>query len=605
MLGGMKTSFSFSSIFAAVLLALLTACDGTPQAQDRGSASTVAPGGAETAFRFQSASTLTHGSQLTRSMVGPEGLGLSAAQLRQVNVNDERIGTWPSDGIPSWIPSTPYVYNNDPSNHGGVVPAGGMIIDGFTVPAGVWVAQFDDFGGQSIIINGDNAGTSPHLPGVVFRGCRWRGAIGAPGFLNIYQGSHTNVWLLYNDAGGLGAADSQYNEVPFQFTDASTNGVFARNYISYTTTGILVNQAAPQIIENFIEKITLYYNDAPPPGESTGKHLNGIKLHGGHTNTLVLRNKVLLQSPDDAGRTIGQTDAIGLFQYAGTFSPGTGINLDGSKGYQIRDNYVGGAGYSFYAGQNAGTAASTCQNVVFSGNQITTQWWPQGGYFGAVSAEPAWGSLGNQALNNTWADGAKAGQLAFGSSGSTPTPTPTPTPAPNPTPAPAPTPAPSPAPAPSQQSLFTTQVPAKLKNSDGVGVNYELGMRFQANVPGQIKAIRFYKSPYETGTHTGRIFSASGTVLARVSFVNEKASGWVVQALSTPLSIKANTEYVVSVNTGGTYYVNTNSGFASVIKNGNLTSAAGAAGVFGKVGALPTQSYMNSNYFRDLVFVPK
>ena len=49
-------------------------------------------------------------------------------------------------------------YNNDPNNHGGIVPAGGATIDGFTVPAGTWVAQFNDFGNDSILINGNNQG---------------------------------------------------------------------------------------------------------------------------------------------------------------------------------------------------------------------------------------------------------------------------------------------------------------------------------------------------------------------------------------------------------------------------------------------------------------
>jgi hypothetical protein len=91
--------------------------------------------------------------------------------------------------------------------------------------------------------------------------------------------------------------------------------------------------------------------------------------------------------------------------------------------------------------------------------------------------------------------------------------------------------------------------------------------------------------------------------LAQVTFQNESASGWQQQALSTPLTIAANTQYVVSVNTGNGYYVATNNGMASQIANGNLQSVVGNNGVYGAVGVMPTSSYQNSNYFRDVVFV--
>ncbi|HEY5956038.1 MAG TPA: hypothetical protein VIV60_05770 [Polyangiaceae bacterium] len=348
-------------------------------------------------------STIRHGAELTQGMVGPVGLGVATDQLRKTAVGDERISTWSTDGIPSWIPNSTYIYSNDPTNHGGVVEAGGMTIDGFAIPGGAWVAQFDDFGNESIIISGDNKGTTKPLPGIVFRGCRWRGQSTAPGYLNVYAGSHTNIWVLFSDAGGLGAADKEYNEVPFSTNDDTSNVLFYRNYISYTTTGIQPGTVGPQIIENFVEHITYYYGEAGPPNESGPKHLNGISLNGGQENALILRNKVLLQSPDDAGRSVAQTDAIALFQDGGSF-PGIGTNVDGSTGYQILDNYVGGGGYCIYAGLNAGKSASTVKNLVLAGNRVTTQWWPNGGSYGPLTAHPVWGSNGNVKRDNSFAE---------------------------------------------------------------------------------------------------------------------------------------------------------------------------------------------------------
>ena len=154
------------------------------------------------------------------------------------------------------------------------------------------------------------------------------------------------------------------------------------------------------------------------------------------------------------------------------------------------------------------------------------------------------------------------------------------------------------------ETLFTSQTPATTGDTDGSTVNYELGTLIQSDVPGQITGIRFWKDSKETGTHTGHVWSATGTLMATVTFTNESASGWQVQSLSTPVTIAADTTYVVSVNTGNSYYVSTASGLASKITNMDLSSVVGANGVYGTPGAFPAVSYKNTNYFRDVVFVP-
>lgn len=153
-----------------------------------------------------------------------------------------------------------------------------------------------------------------------------------------------------------------------------------------------------------------------------------------------------------------------------------------------------------------------------------------------------------------------------------------------------------------QDTVLTTQAPQSVNVSDGSGVSYELGMKFQAAAAGQISAIRFWKASNETGTHTGHIWSSSGTLLATVPFSGETASGWQIQALSTPLTIQASTEYIVSVNSNS-YYVATNMGLASSIVNGFLSSIAdGLNGLYGSPGKFPTSSYQSTNYFVDVSF---
>jgi Domain of unknown function (DUF4082)/Bacterial Ig-like domain (group 1) len=151
-------------------------------------------------------------------------------------------------------------------------------------------------------------------------------------------------------------------------------------------------------------------------------------------------------------------------------------------------------------------------------------------------------------------------------------------------------------------TVFSNQVPSIPNFTDNV--SYELGMKFGSDTVGQISAIRFWKAPSETGTHIGKIWTATGTLLESVTFTNETASGWQEQLLQTPVNIQANTTYVVSVNVN-THYVATYDELGSPIVNGNLSSVAdGNNGVFnGTAGAFPSNSYRNTNYFRDLNFV--
>ncbi len=152
-------------------------------------------------------------------------------------------------------------------------------------------------------------------------------------------------------------------------------------------------------------------------------------------------------------------------------------------------------------------------------------------------------------------------------------------------------------------SIFTTQTPEMPDASDGV--SYELGTKFQSSAGGAISAIRYYKSPSETGTHIGRIWDATGHQLRSVTFTNETASGWQTANLSLPLTILDHVTYVVTVN-ANTHFADTHNGLANSISNNPLyTVADGNDGVYGTAGLFPTKSYQNSNYFRDVVFVPR
>ncbi|WP_371833313.1 DUF4082 domain-containing protein [Ferirhizobium litorale] len=156
-------------------------------------------------------------------------------------------------------------------------------------------------------------------------------------------------------------------------------------------------------------------------------------------------------------------------------------------------------------------------------------------------------------------------------------------------------------------SLFQpTDGPTGNSYDENTGV--ELGMKFVASTSGTVTGIRYYKPSGDTGTHTGSIWSANGTLLGTVTFTNESLSGWQTATFSNPIQIAAGQTYVASYHTSsGTYYSSANY-FATSHTNGPLTapssSTSGGNGVYayGSGGNFPGQSYNSSNYWVDVVF---
>jgi hypothetical protein len=148
--------------------------------------------------------------------------------------------------------------------------------------------------------------------------------------------------------------------------------------------------------------------------------------------------------------------------------------------------------------------------------------------------------------------------------------------------------------------------PAVLADADAVPI--ELGVKFRSDVAGRITGIRFYKATTNTGTHTAKLWSSTGTLLASATFSNETGSGWQQVSFPTPVSIQANTTYVASYHTNTGHYSIDDQYFAtSSFDNGPLhalsNSAAGGNGVYiYGASAFPTNTFHSSNYWVDVVF---
>ncbi|MDX6355896.1 MAG: hypothetical protein QOF98_2799, partial [Streptomyces sp.] len=149
-------------------------------------------------------------------------------------------------------------------------------------------------------------------------------------------------------------------------------------------------------------------------------------------------------------------------------------------------------------------------------------------------------------------------------------------------------------------------VPSVLNSGDGGAV--ELGVKIRSTVPGSITGIRFYKAPYNVGTHTGSLWSASGQRLATGTFTNETASGWQQLNFATPVPVKANTTYVASYFApGGGYSYDPNALTGSAAGLAPLTALQsgtdGANGVYhyGSSGGFPSSTSSGTNYWVDAV----
>ena len=86
-------------------------------------------------------------------------------------------------------------------------------------------------------------------------------------------------------------------------------------------------------------------------------------------------------------------------------------------------------------------------------------------------------------------------------------------------------------------TIFDFATPANVDSGDSSAVN--VGVEFKSSENGEITGIRFYKATANTGTHTGDLWSTSGSVLAQGTFTNETASGWQTLVFSSPVQITA------------------------------------------------------------------
>ncbi len=155
---------------------------------------------------------------------------------------------------------------------------------------------------------------------------------------------------------------------------------------------------------------------------------------------------------------------------------------------------------------------------------------------------------------------------------------------------------------PTSFSLWSSSaIPRQASDPDTDSVS--LGTVFSADEPGDVTALRFYKSADNRGPHAGALWTSQGRLLAQVDFPSSPDSGWVTARLATPVALQTSRDYVVSyVAPAGRYSIDIGA-FAGgrTLGAGPLTATSG---VYDYAGGFPTREWRDSAYLVDIVFSP-
>jgi len=139
------------------------------------------------------------------------------------------------------------------------------------------------------------------------------------------------------------------------------------NNIFHTSTGVQIDEGL--ISDNYIHDM----------GYVNGDHINGTTSNATNGALTIKHNTIL--------NAISQTDAVSLFEDFGS-----------QHDRLITNNLLAGGGYTIYGGANPGKAATS--NIVITNNRISNIYYPNGGYYGPVTAYSS--GSGNVFSGNVW-----------------------------------------------------------------------------------------------------------------------------------------------------------------------------------------------------------
>lgn len=145
--------------------------------------------------------------------------------------------------------------------------------------------------------------------------------------------------------------------------------------------------------------------------------------------------------------------------------------------------------------------------------------------------------------------------------------------------------------------LSSSATPPISDSGDGSAIT--VGLRFSASVDGFITGLRYYRDAANVGTHTGALYTSTGTKLASLTFA-DGSPGWQTATFSSPVPVTAGTSYVASTFMPSGRYSVASGFFDAPYVNSPLTGTLGTY-AYGSEN-FPGSSWRNSYYFVDVTF---
>jgi hypothetical protein len=158
-------------------------------------------------------------------------------------------------------------------------------------------------------------------------------------------------------------------------------------------------------------------------------------------------------------------------------------------------------------------------------------------------------------------------------------------------------------------TIFGTATPKVPSDSDTNAVT--LGVKFKSTQAGTVSAIRFYRAFRAPSVgYTVKLFNTGHTLLAQAKTAKDTCAipCWEQVSLASPITISANTLYIAAYYDANGRYAGDTGGLTNTVTSGPLSapssSSVGGNGVYTYSTGFPNQTYQDSNYYVDIVFVP-
>lgn len=156
-----------------------------------------------------------------------------------------------------------------------------------------------------------------------------------------------------------------------------------------------------------------------------------------------------------------------------------------------------------------------------------------------------------------------------------------------------------------EAGLFPEAAPRRaVKDRDRRPV--EVGLQFAASTAGTVTGVQVYKIARAGGATPRRasLWNARGKRLARARLTPRQGAGWVQVRFSSPVAIRADRTYTVSVFAPKGRYAVTERGLRTAKTRGALSTGGARLGVYsyGTRSTFPARSWRKSNYWVDVLF---